>query len=280
MTIQLRGPVTVERITELDDWPFGVREMFPAHPSDGPISLVIATHLVRTPDLTVLVDAGNGDGRHRPGLPAHHLLDAGYAARLAARVAPEEIDVVVCSHLHPDHCGGLTTADARPAFPGARHLVSRAELAWLGAVHRSAPGSGVAEGLARTWEDSVAPVLDAGLVDPVGDGDGDGVNVDVDLGHGVRLRAAPGHTPGHLVVEIGPPDGPEVVIGGDVLHHPLQFDDLDLAQAGDADPARAARTRRDLCERLARSGGLLLPSHFTPGRVRRAGDGFAYTPSP
>ncbi|MBO4238744.1 MULTISPECIES: MBL fold metallo-hydrolase [Pseudonocardia] len=273
MTIQLRGPVTVERITELDDWPFDVREMFPAHPSDGPISLEIATHLVRTPDLTVLVDAGNGDGRQRPGLPAHHLLDAGYAARLATRVAPAEIDVVVCSHLHPDHCGGLTTADGRPAFPGARHLVSRAELAWLGAVHRSAPRSGVAEGLARTWEDSVAPVLDAGLVDPVDDG------VDVDLGHGVRLRAAPGHTLGHLVVEIGPPDAPDAVISGDVLHHPLQFGDLTLAQAGDADPTRAARTRADLCDRLARSGGLLLPSHFAPGRVRRIGRGFAHEPS-
>ncbi len=272
MTTYAFGPVTVERITELDDWPFGVREMFPAHAGDGAISLVIATHLVRTPARTVLVDVGNGDGRHRPGLPAHHLLDAGYAARLAARVAPEEIDVVVCSHLHPDHCGGLSGADGRPAFPGARHLVSRAELEWLGAVHRSAPRSGVAEGLARTGEDSVAPVLDAGLVEPLDDG------VDVDLGHGVRLRAAPGHTPGHLVVEIGPPGAPEAVISGDVLHHSLQFDDLTLAQAGDADPVRAARTRADLCERLAHSGGLLLPSHFAPGRIRRTDDGFAHEP--
>ncbi|GAA4995573.1 MBL fold metallo-hydrolase [Pseudonocardia tropica] len=271
MTTHLRGPVTIERIVELDDWPFDVREMFPAHPGAGRISLAIATHLVRTPDRTVLVDAGNGDGRHRPGLPAHHLLDAGYAARLAERVAPEEIDVVVCSHLHPDHCGGLTTGDGRPAFPRARHLVAWAELAWLGAVHRSAPRAGAAEGLARTWCDSVAPVLDAGLVEPV---DGD----DVDLGHGVWVRTAPGHTPGHLVVEIGPPGAPEAVISGDVLHHPLQFDDLALAQAGDADPAGAARTRHDLCERLARSGGLLLPSHFGPGHVHRASRGFGYRP--
>ncbi|WP_224387623.1 MBL fold metallo-hydrolase [Pseudonocardia sp. ICBG1293] len=270
MPLHQCGPVTVERITELDDWPFDVRDLFPGHPGDGRISLTIATHLIRTPDLTVLVDAGNGDGRDRPGMPAHHMLDAGWAVRLAERVVPDDVDVVVCAHLHPDHCGGLTTGDGRPAFPAARHLVSRADLDALRAVHRH----GEPAGLARTWEDSVAPVLAAGLVHPV-DAREDGV----DLGHGVRLRSAPGHTPGHLVVEIGPPGGPEVVIGGDVLHHPLQFADLDLAQAGDADPARAARTRRDLCERLARSGGLLLPSHFAPGRVRQAGDGFAYTPS-
>ncbi|NNG38902.1 MBL fold metallo-hydrolase [Flexivirga sp. ID2601S] len=270
------GPVEVERVVELESWRFAPADMFPAvtpelYAGDS-LDFTIATYVVRTPDLTMLVDAGNGNDKHRPVLTAHDGFHTDYLDRLATVVEPEDVDVVVCTHLHPDHCGGLTRlVDASwvPVFPRARHLVPREELAWLQSLVATADVDGPVADLARTYEDSVRPVLDAGLIDEV--------DLPVDLGHGVTVRAAPGHTAGHVVVELSHGDEFAVVCG-DLLHHPFQMADLALAHSGDFDPDRAHQTRRQLVEKLADSGGLLLPCHFGPGHVTRTTAGFAWQP--
>lgn len=266
------GDVTVERVVELDHWEFPASAMFPdvtraLWPHDT-VDFSIAAYVVRAPGVTILVDAGNGDGKQRPVLAAHHDFHAGFLDRLAATVPPEEVDIVVCSHLHPDHAGGLThLIDGRwvPSFPHARHLVPAAELAWVQQLaEQEWPDDRPEADLARTYRDSVEPVLAASLIDVV--------EVPTVVAPGVTVSPAPGHTAGHVVVEIDVGDE-HAVISGDAIHHPFQFADLGVAHAGDADPDAARRSRRDLVERLVARRSLLLPAHFPPGRVVEDSDG-------
>jgi glyoxylase-like metal-dependent hydrolase (beta-lactamase superfamily II) len=275
MTIDL-GEIRIDRINELDSWPFPAAELFPGLREDGPptVDLTITTHLVRAPGLTMLVDTGNGNGKERPVLRAHDGFATDYLDRLAATgVCPEDVDVVVTTHLHPDHCGGQTRRGDNgwmPTFPNARHLVARAEYDWMAALHAARPETGAESDLARTFADSVLPVADAGLLELV--------DVPYRLVGGITLHPLPGHTAGHLIVEVDG-GGHTAVIIGDVVHHPLQFADLTLAQAGDADPAAAARSRLELCERAAATGALLLPAHFGGpggGHVQRDASGFRF----
>jgi glyoxylase-like metal-dependent hydrolase (beta-lactamase superfamily II) len=154
--------------------------------------------------------------------------------------------------------------------PPARYLFSRTEYAWLESIHAAAPVEGPGAALAATFADSVLPIVDAGLADLV--------DVPGTVVEGVELVALPGHTAGHLVAEITG-GGATALVTGDVLHHPLQFTDLTLAQAGDADPHLAALSRRTLCDRAADAGAVVLPAHFggpDGGRITRAGHGFRY----
>jgi glyoxylase-like metal-dependent hydrolase (beta-lactamase superfamily II) len=290
------GPVTVHRVIELERWPFAPAEMFPGiteehvqaagralgkehvDPRDGQLVMSIQTYVIRTPHATVLVDTGNGNDKPRPALRAHHMFRTGYLDRLGdLGIAPGDVDVVVSTHLHPDHCGWNTRLSEGawvPTFPRARHLFPRAELDHLAAIHRAGPGDAVAADLARTFEDSVRPVLDAGLAVVIDTpytvwSDGDAR---------ITVRDAPGHTPGHVVVELDA-DGRRAVFTGDLIHHPLQFADPDLAQAGDHDPILAARTRRGLCESYADRDAVILPAHFAgpgAGTIARAAAGYRF----
>lgn len=273
------GDVTVERVVELDHWEFPAVAMFPGVTSASwpheTVDFSIATYVVRTPGTTILVDAGNGDTKQRPVLAAHHDFHAGFLDRLAGVVPPEQVDVVVCTHLHPDHPGGLTRlVDSRwvPSFPHARHLVPAAELAWVQQLaEQEWPNDRPEADLVRTYRDSVEPVLAAGLVEVV--------EVPLTVARGVTVSSAPGHTAGHVVVEIDA-GGAFAVISGDAIHHEFQFDDLSIAHSGDADPGGAHRTRRELVDRLVARQGLLLPAHFPPARVVEDPDGgYRYEPA-
>jgi glyoxylase-like metal-dependent hydrolase (beta-lactamase superfamily II) len=90
--------------------------------------------LLRARDLVLLVDPciGNAKPRPRPPNEYYNMLDTPWLDRLAAAGArPDEIDLVVCTHLHPDHCGWNTRlVDGRwtPTFPKARYVLSAAEV--------------------------------------------------------------------------------------------------------------------------------------------------------
>ena len=79
------GMIRIDRVAELDHWPFPTADVFPAvtpalH-ACATIDLTITTHVVRTPDVVVLVDSGNGNAEERPAMPAHHRFATDYLDR-------------------------------------------------------------------------------------------------------------------------------------------------------------------------------------------------------
>jgi methylmalonyl-CoA epimerase len=141
---------------------------------------------------TMLIDAGMGDKENEKfhdlyGVDRRRHLDHTLAE---AGVAPEEIDIVLASHLHFDHAGGFTVRDgsgrARPRFPRAQYVVRRGE--WEDATHPNARTR------ASYLLDNYVPLADAGVLQLVDD--------DQTIMPGVRVRRTGGHTPHHQAVLI------------------------------------------------------------------------------
>ena len=97
----------------------------------GRLLMSIHAFVLRTPELTVLVDTCVGNDKDRGGRAPFHMMQTGFLDDLrAAGVAPESVDVVICTHLHVDHVGWNTRLEGGrwvPTFPRARHLFGRTE---------------------------------------------------------------------------------------------------------------------------------------------------------
>lgn len=212
--------------------------------ADGLLEFTYSSLVVRTGDRLVLIDAGFPD-------PAPLA-----AALRAAGARPGDVDVVVVSHGHPDHVGGLARAREgrlQPSFPNARHVVAVAELAHWTATGDDGPGA------------RLRAIEAAGLVEPA-DGERD-------VAPGIRVLPAPGHTPGHLAVAISS-QGDSALYVGDALAHEVNVARPDWDHFSDMIPGLATRTRRRLVERAARDGSIVVASHLPAiGRVVAAGGG-------
>ncbi len=248
-------------------------------PDAGALVMSVHSFVVRTGRYTVLVDACVGNDKERPDFGDWHHQQSPYLARLAALgLAPEDIDVVFCTHLHPDHVGWNTRLrDGRwiPTFPNARYLFARAEWEQWSRYADTAPEARpgpypppVSAVLADCYRDSVHPVVAAGLSELVDDG--------FEIERGLRVELAPGHTPGNAVVALETA-GFRGLLSGDVLHHPLQVRYPEASSAFCFDRAASAATRRRILEEAAGAGRVLFPAHFpapTAARIEPAGAAF------
>ncbi|MGW1606829.1 MBL fold metallo-hydrolase [Streptomyces eurythermus] len=208
----------------------------------------------------VLVDTGIGNGKERAN-PAWHDLGTDYLERLAAAgFPPDSVDLVILTHLHADHVGWNTRkvgGEWVPTFPNARHLTSRTEREFWAGYDMDEPRR-------QMFRDSVVPVERAGLLDLV-DVPAEGARIVP----GLRLIPTPGHTPGHLAVELTS-RGRTALITGDCVHHPVQLAHPAIGACVDIDPERSEATRRALLGALADTDTLVLGTHFAPptaGRV-------------
>jgi glyoxylase-like metal-dependent hydrolase (beta-lactamase superfamily II) len=181
----------------------------------------------------------------------------------AAGVAPEDIDFVMCTHLHADHVGWNTRLDNGrwvPTFPNARYLFSRREYDYWAEEHKKNP--------IDAFGDSVLPVVSANKAEFVTSEHG--------LDDHVRLAPTPGHTPDHFAVCLGR-RGEAAVMTGDLIHSPLQARYPELAMRVDYDAKQAAATRRNFLERYCDTATLCCTMHFpspSVGHIKRWGDGF------
>ena len=233
--------------------------------ADDNIVLCIQSYLIRTPHHTILVDTCIGNDKHFPSRSLwHQKTDTRFMDGLAAAgVGVDDIDFVMCTHLHADHVGWNTPLDSRrwvPTFPNARYLFSAAEYAHWQAQPDRTPVTAI--------EDSVLPIVAAGRADLV--------RSDHELNDHVRLLPTPGHTVDHFAVELGH-KAATAVLTGDLIHCPLQARHTELSMRLDHDPAQSAVTRRRFLEHYCDSGTHVCFAHFPSpsiGHVRRWGEGF------
>jgi glyoxylase-like metal-dependent hydrolase (beta-lactamase superfamily II) len=234
--------------------------------------LVFSFHsfVVRTGRHTILIDSCLGNDKERPARPQFHRLRTPYLADLAAAgVRPEQVDYVMCTHLHWDHVGWntrLVDGSWVPTFPNARYVMARREFEhWQGVQQR-----GEDTPHRTAFEDSVLPVVRTGQSLLVGD--------DFALEDGLWFESAPGHTPGNIVIHARSRDD-HAVFMGDVVHHQLQLAKPEWSTRACSDMDLSRRTRTRLIEEHAERGTLLLPAHFpapTAGRIVRHGSAYRY----
>jgi len=240
------------------------------NPATGEFPMPIVSWVLRSMGRTILIDSCYGNDKDRPGYADADHLHTPYLERLeAVGVLPDEVDMVLCTHLHLDHVGWNTRLiDGRwvPTFPNARYIWSRIE-------REDAANQSIATTtppfLRPVYGDSVLPILAAGLAQEV-----DGV---FPVDENILMRPAPGHSPGNVRIELRS-QGNIAVFAGDILHSPIQIPLWRQASVVDADAALATRSRHELLSFCADEGALLIPGHFPEpyvGRIVRDGDSFA-----
>ena len=214
----------------------------------------IHSWVLRTPRHTILIDACSGDHKNRPAFPRFHMKETSYLERLtAAGVNPDNVDFVLCTHLHVDHVGWNTRlANGRwvPTFPNARYVFARSEVDYWHTRNGEGGHLPINE---NVFDDSVAPIIDAGLAIFV-----DGFER---IGEVLTIIPSPGHSPGHCSVELTI-DGKTGIFSGDVMHQPVQVYEPHLNSRFCSHPEQARDSRRKLLARCAADQCLVLPAHF------------------
>ena len=196
--------------------------------------------LLRSDETTVLVDIGAGP-KPRVFLPDGE-------AWLLDELEPEEVDVVVHTHLHVDHVGW------DGAFPNARYVVHEADWAYFMSEESLAERPHLREKVLP-----LEPRFER-------------VTGETEIVSGIRVQPAPGYTPGHMIVRAGP-----FAAIGDLVAQELQVVDPDLVFVNDMDFDIAAATRRRLIAELAEEGASVIAGHFRGiGRFERVGKGFRW----
>jgi glyoxylase-like metal-dependent hydrolase (beta-lactamase superfamily II) len=215
-------------------------------PQTGRIILPVQSYLVRTRHHTILIDTCIGCRKSYDGQPDwKDRRDETWLRNLAAAGAgPGDIDYVFCTHLHSDHCGWNTRlVDGRwtPTFPNAKYILAADEYAAC-----EVDGTAV-------FHENVLPILEAGQA----------ILVDTDyaLDDEVWLTPMPGHTTGHVAVNIAS-QGRNAVMIGDLMHSPIQLAHPDWSPSSDYDPALSTKTRRRFLDSHCETDVLVLTAHF------------------
>ena len=215
---------------------------------------------INTGDQWLLLDTGNpqgdaaGSGKTLRGLRA-------------AGVAPEDIAVVVISHCHPDHIGGLSDDEGQLHYPNARYVIWKAEWQhWLGET-----------GLAQ-WGEEYAAFLRAKLL-PL-QAKITLLDAETEIVPGVSALSLPGHTPGHMGLRLHSA-GERLLDIVDTAHVLVQMAHPEWSPRYDTDPAMAAVTRRKVFAQAAQEKLLVMGFHFPVpglGHIVPEGDAFKWQP--
>jgi glyoxylase-like metal-dependent hydrolase (beta-lactamase superfamily II) len=202
--------------------------------------------LVNTGDQFVLIDTGIG---------------AAFGGALLSNldgvgVSPEDIDVVITTHCHPDHIGGNVDDSGALAFPNARYVIGEEEWNFWSDdsnVEQNVPNAQLVEmllGFVHAQVTSIAERYER-------------IPADAEILPGISVIDSRGHTPGHLSVLVESGDE-KLLIGGDFATHPVVMQVPSLAGFADMDAGDMEATRRRLFQRIADEGGAALFSHFDP----------------
>lgn len=216
------------------------------------IPLAMRCLLVETDSAKVLIDTGLGNKESDKFRSIYGVSNEGTPTRLESSLAAlgvesSDIDVVVATHLHFDHAGGGTVRDAdgtvRPAFPGARYVVSRGEYEFARLDNERVRASYMAA--------NFEPLAEAGCLELVAAGS--------EIVPGVRMEHTPGHTPHHqsIRVDLG---GEELLFLADLVpttaHLPLAW-----IMGYDVEPMVTLESKRAMLTLAAKEGWWLAFEH-------------------
>jgi len=283
----LVGEVTVTRIVELWDFQDNINMTMPEataeeviamewlHPHyatpDGKQRMNFQGFVVQAAGRVIVVDSCIGAGRQRD-FDVFCDLPEGFLEDLESLgIRREDVDTVMCTHLHFDHVGWNTykdpaTGEYKPTFPNARYLFGRTEYeAWQDTIRHDGHHSDT------HLVECVDPIVAAGMAEFIE------ADHQIAGGHGWGIRCEPshGHTPGHVHVRISS-NGEEAVITGDLMHHPMQVAMPYREATFDMDKPAGRQTRMGFVEKYSDSGVLVIGAHFaepTAGHIRTHGEG-------
>jgi glyoxylase-like metal-dependent hydrolase (beta-lactamase superfamily II) len=250
--------------------------LFPQHYDlqRGELRLSIHSWLLKYRGRHILIDCSCGNCKTRPMRPMWHQKRFNFLENLAAAgSSPDQISLVINTHLHADHVGWNTYLDKgewQPTFAKARYLMSRKDYEHFSRVEQDPALPPAAFG---SFVDSVAPVVEKGLVDFL--------DPPTQIESWLKVVSTPGHSPGHMSV-IVESEGKKAIFCGDVLHHAFQVARPELNSSAFTNLDDAIRSRRQVLEWCADEGMLLLTGHFTEPfffRVKRDGQVFKLEPA-
>jgi glyoxylase-like metal-dependent hydrolase (beta-lactamase superfamily II) len=234
---------------------------------------VFQSFVIRHGKLNVLVDTCIGNDKERPDFLLAHRLSTPYLTRLhAAGYKPEDIDVVLCTHMHVDHVGWNTRLrNGRwvPTFPNATYVFSQQEYA------RYAPENQIPAApppYFNIYQDSVLPIIESGQALMVS-----GEHAISEI---MTVVPTPGHTPGHIGLRVQH-NGDSAFFLGDAIHNPIQIAMPDLNSSFCEDQVQARASRHRILSQAAEQGTLLVPGHFVAphvGHVARQGSTYQFLP--
>ncbi len=268
ITVLLDGtdPFPLEKLL-IDNDPHEVHRTLEQSGLAACVETSINTYLINTGDHLILVDAGAGQffGDHC-GRQLINLAAAGYA--------PEQVDTILLTHIHPDHTGGLAK-DGRMTFPNATIHVSQADLDYWFDAANEAEADAEHKKMIEESQLGLRPYIAAERIKPFIGGDA--------LSSGITTIPAPGHTIGHTLFRIES-NGEVIVLFGDVVHSgDVQMPHPGVAIKLDSDAVAATVVRRKVLADFARDRTLIGGSHLSfpgLGHVRQEGKGFVWLPLP
>lgn len=237
-----------------------------AYMPEGKVTVPFSPMLVNTGSKLVAIDTGNGLGAHAASKgvvgQARHNMEA-------AGIDPKQVDIVIISHFHGDHIGGLKNADGSPAFPNAEIKVPAVELAFW----KDEANAAKANGFNKGQFPNVKKMMDGVKVTPY--------EANKEVAPGITSIFTPGHTPGHMsfVVASG---SKKILVQSDVTNIPSMFlRNPDWQVIFDNDPSQAVATRHKTYDMAAAEKMTVSGYHFPypcVGHVEKDGNGYRLVP--